>query len=434
MKLLGTLLIAVSAWCLASPALAAGSGDESSVSTVVWLLGFISVAYLLARLVVEQVERRFLFISGVEYIGLGILLGPAVRLVPVFDALTQALPIIALASGWFGLIRGMELRTTALRSAPRGTRRLSFGDNLFAGGFVGLATFGVMQSGIVGFVEPKTVIVISAFLGCAAATCGIEPINVIGRRYRVEGPTQTLLRASARIGDAAALLVFGGVLAYFRPESSAGLMDPAMQGMGWVLVALLLGMVLGLLFTPFLGDDDSRNSRFLAVVGIITFATGAGSMLNLSSLFVCLVVGAVLVNTSRAGQRIQKTLQGTERPLSLALLVFAGAVWQPPAHLDYALLLFALFVSLRFLGKWTSSRLAAAGGLMRQDLYRGQLSHGDSAIAMAIGLRQIFPSNVWVDAAYTAVLASVVLHDFVAPRALRALLVDSGELRREQAA
>ena len=410
-----------------------GSEGGGSITDAVWLLVFISLAYLLARVVVGQVERRFLVISGVEYLGLGILLGPGVRVLPVFDVLTEALPIVALAVAWFGLIRGMELRLSALRLAPRGTRRLAVGDNLFAGGLVGGATYLLLESELLGAVSTDESVVTALLLGCAAATCGIEPINVIGRRYRVEGATQSLLRASARIGDAAALLIFGLVTAYYRPERGA-LTDPAFVGLGWVLVALLLGLVLGLLFTPFLGDDDSRNNRFLALVGIITFAAGAGTMLTLSPLFICLILGAVVVNTSRAGQRIHSTLEGTQRPLSLVLLVLAGALWQPPARPEWALLMWALFVILRVGGKWLSSRLAATGGLMRQDLYRGQLSHGDAAVAMAIAMRQVFVDKPWLDAAYSAILASVVLHDALAPRALRALLVDSGELRREQAA
>jgi NhaP-type Na+/H+ or K+/H+ antiporter len=39
-----------------------------------------------------------------------------------------------------------------------------------------------------------------------------------------------------------------------------------------------------------------------------------------------------------------------------------------------------------------------------------------------------------VNVAYTVILASVVFHDFFAPRILRSLLVDAGELRREQEA
>jgi NhaP-type Na+/H+ or K+/H+ antiporter len=36
-----------------------------------------------------------------------------------------------------------------------------------------------------------------------------------------------------------------------------------------------------------------------------------------------------------------------------------------------------------------------------------------------------------VDLAYTIILASVLLHDLVAPRLLRSLLVDAGAIRRE---
>jgi hypothetical protein len=321
----------------------------------------------------------------------------------------------------------MELNGPVLATAPRGMWRLAIGDNLFAGGLVAVASFFLFQVPWFSPVDERTAWLVSAALGACAATRGTAPLDVLGRRYQIEGPTTPLLRASARVGDALSLFTFGLLFAIFHDRSADATLDLT-PGL-WVALALALGLVLGLLFQPFLGRDDSENARFLALVGIITFASGAGWFLDLSPLFITLVLGVVLVNTSKAGPRIQATLVRTERPMSLVLFLFAGALWTVPP-IWQTLALFPTFVLLRFIGKWLSSRLAATGGLLRHDLYRGHLAHGDAAIAMIISFKLIF-SGPAIDIVYTVILGSVVFHDLIAPRIARTLLVDSGEVRRE---
>src|SRR5690606_34610541 len=105
---------------------------------------------------------------------------------------------------------------------------------------------------------------------------------------------------------------------------------PPLGPSDWILISILLGGGLGMLFTPFLGGDESPNGRFLALVGIITFASGAAFLLNLSPVAVNLALGAVLVNAARTGQLIGRTLVATERPMELVLLVLAGVLFRPP--------------------------------------------------------------------------------------------------------
>ena len=56
------------------------------------------------------------------------------------------------------------------------------------------------------------------------------------------------------------------------------------------------------------------------------------------------------------------------------------------------------------------------------------LGQGEVAIALAIAFR-VSTEGPMIDIGYTAILVSVVVHDLVAPWALRGLLLDAGELR-----
>lgn len=414
-----------------APALAAGGGGHAGTGVVVILLLFVAAAYVLTHFVIGRLQRTLLVVSGVEYILLGILLGPVVPQIRAFEDLGELLPVIALAAGWIGLLRGMELDFSHMKDAPRGASRVALGDDLITGILVAGSAYLFFTSGMfVLGIDDSQAWMSGGVLACCAAVGSTEPIEVIKKRYHVEGPTVPMLRRAARVGDVGALLVFGLLFCVFHQdeENTPLVLRPT----EWAVVSVGLGAALGLLFRPFLIGDESENSRFLALVGIITFASGAAWFLNLSPLLVNLVLGTVLVNTAKAGPQIHATVERTKVPMNLVLLVFAGALWSPPP-LWPTVAATCAFIVLRFAGKWIGSRLAAWGQDIRNDLHRGLMGHGVVTIAMAISFRLVY-SGPAVDVAYTVILASVVFHDLAAPRVLRALLVDTGELRREQEA
>jgi NhaP-type Na+/H+ or K+/H+ antiporter len=111
------------------------------------------------------------------------------------------------------------------------------------------------------------------------------------------------------------------------------------------------------------------------------------------------------------------------------LLVFAGALWEP-TELVPTLLALGGFLVLRTGAKWLASVIAGWGTSLRKDLFRGLLAHGDVTLAMAVSFRLVYDGDA-AKIAYSVVLGSVILNDLMAPRLLRGLLVDEGEIQRE---
>lgn len=423
-------------------ALAAGGGGPSSeTATVVALLLGVALAYLFAHLVVDRLQRRFLILSGAEYLLLGLLLGPTVPEIAVLDDLTGLLPIIALAAGWVGLLRGMEFPVESWRRWAPGTVRITVLHHVVPGALVGYGAYAFLwHSPWAGYffeaygpdsLPWREVAASSFFLGCCAACDSAEPFDLLKKRYGIEGGLTDRLRTCARVGDVFVILVFALLFCVWHPASPGAQLH--LSATEWGVVQLGLGMLLGALFTPFLGGHETPNGRFLAMVGIITFAAGAAFFLDLSPLAVNLVLGIVVVNVARTGKLMYETLASSEKPINIVLMVLAGALWRPPPVAP-TLVVLAGFVLLRLLGKIVGSKLAAWGvTTIRRDLWRGFLSHGEVTIAMAVSFQIVFDGPV-VDLAYTVALASTVLHDFWAPRVLRNLLVDAGDIRREQTA
>ena len=446
---------------------ASGSGETAdqiaSTDNSVWMMIAvlaIGAAYLAANFVVRRLQRKLLVVTGLEYVLLGFLLGPAVPQIDAIDPnnLTSFLPVIALAAGWIGLVRGVAFDFGDLKELPTGVFRVSFTHMLITASGVALPTYLILNAGWIGYVPEGIALVSAVVLGLCAAADSSSPFDIIRDRYEVKGALAPFLRSATRLGDVFVIFAFGIVLCVFHPiHPTANLQLTATE---WSVVLILLGGFLGMLFTLFLVGDESDDSRFLALVGIITFASGAAYFLELSPLAVNLVLGAVLANFSgKKEESVRKTLVRTEGPIRLVLLVIAGLLWHPPDFrptlalfgfqrpaIDASLLsqtawigltaasfllLLICYIGMRIALKALASKIAVFGTDLRSDLYRGLLHHGDATVAMAISFKVVFNGNV-VDIVYSLILASVVFHDLVATRTVRALLFDAGEISREQ--
>lgn len=396
---------------------------------VVFLLGMVAGAYVFAHVVVEWVQRRFLLVTGIEYILLGVVLGPEVF--PGIRALAdlQSLaPIIAFAAGWVGLIYGMELDLTKVREQTQGKSvRLAAFDVAVTGGLVGWVSYEVLARGwLLEGVSPAEATVAAWALGVSAAAGSSQAVDLVRGRYRaLETELLPLLSRTARLSDVAAICGFGLLLCVYHVNmESSGALTAI-----WLVWSVVLGAGLAVLFSVFLGDTTDGNHLFLALTGILIFASGAAFFLKLSALLVNLILGVVIVSFTRHGKGVHETLERSRAPVRLILLVFAGALWKPVAFGPGVAVVLG-YVVLRAVSKFLGGFLATVGTPLRSDVYRGMMAQGDVAIAIAIGMRLVYDGPV-IDIAYTAILVAVVLHELVGPRLLKGLLVDAGELRQD---
>lgn len=410
---------------------APGPAASNSITTVLLLLFMVGIAYLVAHFAVDYVQRRLLVGTGLEYVLLGLLLGPhVVTQIHVLDDLSGMAPIIAFAAGWVGLLYGMELDLSTLLTIPDRSVRLAFTDVLTTVGVVGGGSAWALQAGLPGWpsLSPSEIWLAAGALAAAAAASSSSAVDLVSSRYPdLESRLVPLLRRTARLEDLLAIAVFGTLFCIFHQGMTRTATQPSFSD--WILLTVGLGLVLGFLFSAFLGEEEENtHQRFLAMVGILVFASGAAFFLNLSALLVNLLLGVVIVNT-RHGKGVFQVLVGTQTPVRLILLVFAGALWAP-VSVGPAVSLSVGFVALRFSAKVLSCWLAALGTTLRNDLFRGLLAQGDVAIAMAISLSLVYDGPA-VDLAFTAIVASTVLYELIAPRLLKGLLVDAGELRQD---
>jgi hypothetical protein len=183
------------------------------------------------------------------------------------------------------------------------------------------------------------------------------------------------------------------------------------------------------LFSLFLGHETGQSKVFLATVGLVTFAAGAGSALSISPLFVNLITGLTVAFTSSHSGRLHKELDRLQHPLFVLLMIFAGALWSHPQDPTLWGLPLA-YAAIRYLVRRFSTRataMAAGDDSLRvPKLGDGLMGQGTLAIAIAVefSLRFTHHSSLVL----TIVLFGTLLTDLWSRGALRSLLATAGEL------
>jgi hypothetical protein len=259
-------------------------------------------------------------------------------------------------------------------------------------------------------------------MGAIATASAPSGIALVAREMKRRGPVVQQLEIATAIDALVAIIAFGILLAVVH-DAPIGMVRPP-TATEWAVISLAIGFVGGALFHLFLGEERDPDRLFVALGGALVLASGAAAYLRLSPLLPTLIIGAVLVNTSRNASAIRRVLAGVERPLYFVLLLFVGAAWTRDPGLLW-LVPVILFLVIRVFAKLGSARLAArlqgTLGDMGPTWGRALLGHGGLAVALAFNY-QLLESMPYRAVVFTAAIASVLLTDITSARLVRDVL------------
>lgn len=393
---------------------------------ILQLLAILGLGYLGTHYLAERVRARFHVVTGIEFIVLGVLVGPYATDLMQPEVLAQLGPVISLAIGAVGLILGLELRFANMLKERRESLEMSFFGVLTTSLLVG----GASAVWVVATV-PRIGVVASLpaamAIGAIAAVSAPRVISTVAQELVGESRLAKMLEDSTRFDQIFATILFGLVFCVFHVGETAGIR--ALTPTEWFAASLGFGLVLGVLFFLFLGRESDPQRLLLALIGIILFSSGSAYYLNLSPLFINLVLGAMLANTSRHADALRDVMASMERPLTVVILVLAGAAW-PLGSLASPVVLGLVAIGLfgRLLGKVLGGGLTFRYGDPRPYhtplMGLGTLAQGGLAIAMAFNFRQVY-SGIFADGLFSAVLVSVLVWEVLAPGRVERTLIDS---------
>lgn len=405
------------------------------------LVVLVVFSFAISRLL-SRFASKYLVVSGVEYLLLGIILGPVIPpTVLSAETLVKFAPLTNLLLGLVGFLLGLRARSS-LRPA-----NVAFGGILSSLALIALVaapTLAFLEAFVpdhdalryqllalpIGesllYVEASSEhIWLALTIGCAAAVSSPVLIAQTARLHRARGPTLDVLHGYGMVGQLVALVVFGVTLTWARAAESADFFRIPV-GL-WAVVTIAAGILCGLLFNLFIGRERDEMRIYVAALGSVTFAAGIGAALEVSPLVVNLVAGLVVSFTSRHASRLETVLMPLRHPILVLLRLFAGALWTPVHGLAW--LLAPLYVAVRVVARWQTTWMSA--WMVRKvpripRLGLGLVGQGGLAVAIAVSFAQRFPAQASL--ALTTILGGILLSDVWSHRAVRRILADAGEL------
>jgi hypothetical protein len=386
------------------------------------LIVVVVAAYLAAHVLFDWLGRRFLIISGAEYLLLGILVGPEVAGILNATVVGQFAPFMTLALGWIGALIGAQFRIAELTRIHGVYYRVAFVEAVTSLVLVAAASAAalvwILGAGV------GDAIIAGTALGAIATASAPSGIALVAREEGSRGPLVQQLEVTTAIDALVAIVTFGVLLAVVHRVPTDTVRAPTSTE--WAVITLAIGIVGGVLFHLFLRDEADRDRLFIALAGALVLASGAAAYLHLSPLLPAMIIGMVLVNTSRDAAAIRDVLARVERPLYFVLLLFVGAAWaRDPGRLW--LLPVVLFLATRVLAKLGAAQIAARSqgtlDAVGPGWGRALLGHGGLAVAMAFNY-QLLPELPYRAVVFTAAIASVLLTDITSPRLVRDVLTE----------
>jgi len=362
--------------------------------------------------------RQF-YLTGTEFLFLGLLLGP--QFLDLFDREIQMglAPLSGLLLGWIGMIFGFQFEISKLRRFPL--------EHLLAAVLEGVLTLTLVFVPVlltlhfVAYIPGPMKIAISLTLAAAAACTAQSGLalmapDCIGRCR----DSLNILRYFSSIDGLGALLIFG--LAFYFHAPSFSEVSLTVVGRG-ILFTLGASVGLMLLFALFVSLRRPVSELTLVVIGMTVLTSGMASALNFSPLLINFFVGFWIVNLSREKERIYQILVTVEKPSYLLLLVFLGAGLQFKSA--WVFLLAGGYCLCRLLGKFLSAFLITwlTPGLRRHppNLGFGLLAQGGLPLAILLDFQQAFRSDI-TTVVISVSLVAVIYNEFLSPYFLNRLL------------
>ncbi len=363
--------------------------------------------------------RKF-YLTGTEFLFIGLFLGPQFLNLLDPETLTGLEPLSSLLLGWIGLLFGFQFEISKLKR---------FRSDFFLAAIIeGLLTFIVVFCGvyftlpffinIAGPIKIVAVLTLSAAATCTAQTgIALFATDFIAKHQN----TVKLLRYISSIDGLVALLVFS--LAFcFQPflfTESSFIRELGQEA----LVGIVSFTCLLLLYLLFLTQRRDESELTLVVIGMAVFTSGIASVINYSPLIANFFMGFCIVNLSREKERIYNILITVEKPVYLLLLVFLGSVWR----LESIWIIFiaggyCLFRGFgKFIGGYTITRLSNRLKHQPAILGFGLLEQGGLTFAIIFDFQKGFPFE---NASFIISLAllAIIYNDFLSPHLLGHLL------------
>jgi Kef-type K+ transport system membrane component KefB len=392
---------------------------------IILLLSVVSVGYVITHLAVERLSRRFAVAGGIEYVALGIVVGPILGIINP-ELAHDIRPVLLLGAGALGMLAGLELGP-----AIRGGWRAAISITGFTAITMILAP--LLLAWALGYDVESDEAWTAALLLVGIVALGSDGavIRTVASTLGARGPAPELGVAVATRVRALATIGFGVLYAVIENQDVLSLREPIgmLQALGLQVGA---GVVLGLLFGVLVHRKLDERSLLTVVVGMVLLAGGFAYAMGVSAIFVNFVAGLTFARTSSYDADATRTMYSIKQPFVIALYFFAGLEWVSGALWVY--LMIVPFLVLRQLGRKLGGVVGGRPPGWSTDLSASTYAPGGLTIAFALSIGLTHRELPGIVDVYGPLIIALVLLELSSLRAVRRWLVDVADVAPEHGA
>ncbi|MBR4458811.1 MAG: cation:proton antiporter [Clostridia bacterium] len=382
-----------------------------------------AAALLMGRLI------RYIHLPNVTaYLVAGLLIGPVFHLIP--DTQVKELSILSdVALGFIAYSIGAEFKLTYLKEIGVKPVVITCFESVFASLLVFLA--------LLLFGQPLEIcLTLSAI---AAATAPAATLMVV-RQYHADGPVCRMLLPVVAMDDATGLMLYAilsklAISVTRAGSEQAGIVELVLMPLLQIVKSLGVGVVIGLVLCYVLRFFHSRGNKLSLTLTAVFIGVGLSDsrILDLSSLLVCMMIGATMVNLYEKSDSMLEVCDRFTPPLFMIFFVLSGAA------LDFNALLVAgpicaVYVIVRVLGKVSGATLGALIEKCDKNIVRWLgltlVPQAGVAIGMArLALRDLGSEPGSAGLIINAVvLAGTLIYELTGPIITKMALTKAGEI------
>lgn len=280
----------------------------------------------------------------------------------------------------------------------------------------------------------KFPITLALVLGAIASATAPAATLMVVRQYKAQGPVTSTLLPVVAIDDAVCLMLFSILSSVAKSLESEGgfnfyqtILKPIIE----IVLSLIIGFVIGIVLSVATKFFKSRANRISLVVTAVFLGVGISDKFGLSSLLLCMAIGAALANYSPVSDKV---MDGSERwtpPLFMLFFVISGA------QFNFSILkevgaVGIIYLLMRSFGKYFGARLgcriAGAEKTVRNFLGITLLPQAGVAIGMAQLSLTVVPE--YGEQIRAVVLCATLVYELVGPLLTKIALQKAGEIQK----
>ena len=400
---------------------------------------------LLAGLLLSRLAKLVKLPAVTAYLISGVLIGPFVLgalNIPGIGIISEQIEgfglISDLALGFIAFSMGNEFRLSQLKKIGKQATVIGVLQALITTIVVDVALIALH------FAMPDTLSIPAAIVlaSVATATAPAATLMVV-KQYKAKGPVTDVLLPVVALDDAVGLVVFAISFGIARSMGTAGvsplaiILEPLLE----IVLSLLLGFVMGLLFTLCEKYFHSRSKRMAVSVTFVMLTVALSGLkfeigdihIAFSSLLACMMLGTVFCNICEVSEELMDRADRWTTPVLILFFVISGAELDLSVFAQWTVVVVGIvYIIARSLGKYYGANISAR--ITKSDpniiKYLGitLLPQAGVALGMAIKAIELGPDGAIVR---NITLFAVLIYEIVGPFLTKMSLTKAGDIKEE---